>query len=142
MDKAVEGLVEVAPSVSQWGVWLRRRRVEIAKSGLEDTGIAFGEEEGEATARRSSEVMVAAFKALNEAFASESAQVIGHLAGAVIELAEMGSYQLAQGSIGEAVGEVAELAQAGKECHDTGIAEAEAGSTLAVNERRQYDLLK
>ena len=54
----------------------------------------------------------------------------------------MGGDQVAQGSIGEAVGEVAELAQAGKQRHDTGVTEAKTGSVLAVNRGRQDDLLK
>ncbi len=67
---------------------------------------------------------------------------MGHPAVAVIRLAEMGGYQGMQGGVGEAVGQVAELAQAGKQGHNTGVAKAEARDTLAVNERRQYDLQK
>jgi len=81
-------------------------------------------------------------EALNKAFASEPAGVIGHLAGAVVGLAEMSGDQRTQGCVGEAVGEVAELAQAGEEGHDTGVTKAESGSALAVDRGRQHDLLK
>jgi len=114
----------------------------VAESRLKDTCIGFGKEEGQAAAGWSKNVVMGTRKALNKAFASEPAEVIGHLAAAVLGLAEMGGYQRAQGGVGEAVGEVAELAQAGKESHDTGVTEAEARSTLAVNKGRQHDLLK
>lgn len=35
-----------------------------------------------------------------------------------------------------------ELSQAGKQCHDAGIAEAKSRSPLATNNRRQDDLLE
>lgn len=112
------------------------------ESRLKDTRIGFGEEEGQAAAKWSQDIMMGTLEALDKAFASESAQVIGHLATAVIGLAVVGSYQRTQGGVGEAIGQVAELAQAGEERHNTGVAEAQARSTLAVNERRQDDLLK
>lgn len=37
---------------------------------------------------------------------------------------------------------MAELAQAGKQGHDAGVAEAKAGSQLAANSGRQDDLVK
>jgi len=85
---------------------------------------------------------VGAIEALNEAFAPESTQVIRHLVGAVVELTELGGYQGTQDGIDEAVGEVAELAQSGKEGHDTGATKAESRSALAVNRLRQDGLLK
>jgi hypothetical protein len=109
---------------------------------LKDTGVAFGKEEGEAAARSSKDIVATTLEAVDKALTSEAAEVIGHLAVAVMGLAEVGGYQRAQGSVGEAVRQVAELAQAGKQCHDTGVAEAKSGSTLAVNEGRQHDLLQ
>ena len=97
---------------------------------MKDTGVVFGKEEGQATAEWSKDVVVGTLEALNKAFASESAEVIGHVASAVMGLAEMGSYQRTQSGVGEAVGQVAELAQAGKQGHDARLAEAEAGSAL------------
>ncbi len=94
---------------------------------LKDTGVAFGKEEGQATAGSSKDVMMGSVEARNKALASESAEVIGHLASAVMWLTEMGRYQRTQSGVGEAVGQVAELAQAGKEGHDTGFAEGKAG---------------
>ena len=109
---------------------------------MEDTGVALGKEESQAAAGGSKDVVMGTLEALDKAFTSESAEVIGHLAAAIIGLTEMGGYQSTKGGVGEAVGQVAELAQTGKQGHDTGVAEAEAGSTLAVNGGRQYDLLK
>lgn len=114
----------------------------MAESGLKNTGVAFSKEEGKATARSGEDVMVGTLEALNKALTSESAEVIGHLASAVMWLAKVGGYQRTQGGVGEAVGQVAELAQAGKQGHDTRVAEAKARGTLAVNEGRQHDLLK
>jgi len=142
MDKRVDGVVEVAPGLGQLAVWLRWRGVEVAESRLQDTGIGFSKKESQAAARSSKDVVMGTLEALNKAFASESAEVIGHLAAAVIRLTKMGSYQRTKSGISEAVGEVAELAQAGKERHDTGVTEAKTWSTLAVNKRRQHDLLK
>jgi len=47
----------------------------VAESRLKDTGIAFGEEEGETAARRSKDVVAGTQEVLNEAFASESALI-------------------------------------------------------------------
>jgi hypothetical protein len=109
---------------------------------LEDASVAFGKEQGQAAAVSGKDIVVGAVKTPNEAFASESAEVIGHLAGAVMGLAEMGGYQGTKGGVGEAIGQVAELAQAGKQGHDTRVTEAETGSALAVAGGRQHDLLK
>jgi len=114
----------------------------LSKSGLQDTNVAFGEEECQTRAKRSKNIIVGAIEALNEAFAPESTQVIRHLVGAVVELTELGGYQGTQDGIDEAVGEVAELAQSGKEGHDTGATKAESRSALAVNRLRQDGLLK
>jgi hypothetical protein len=88
-------------------------------------------EVAQAAAGGSKDIVVATIEALNKAFASEPAEVVGHLAGAVVGLAEMGGNQGTQGGIGEAFGEVAEMAEAGEQGYDTGVTEMQTGSSLA-----------
>ena len=95
---------------------------------MEDAGITLSKEEGQTASKRSKDIVIGTLEALNEAFASESAEVIGHLAAAVIRLGEMGSDQGAKGSVSKAFGQVAELAQAGEEGHDAWITKAKTGA--------------
>ena len=60
----------------------------------------------------------------------------------VTGLCEMGCHEWAQGGIGESVRQMAELTKAGEQSHDAGVTEAEPRGTLAVDGRRQNDLLQ
>ena len=68
-------------------------------------------------------------QAQDEAFAPEAVQVIGDVVAVVIGLSQMGSHQGTQAGIGKPVGQVTELAQAGKQGHDTGVAKAKPRSS-------------
>jgi len=70
------------------------------------------------------------------------AQVIAHLLAAVTGLQQMGGYEGAEAGIGESIGQMAELTEAGEESHDAGVAKTEPRCTLAVGEGRQNDLLQ
>jgi hypothetical protein len=70
------------------------------------------------------------------AFASESAQVVGHLArrGAGDQFGDL----RAQGAVRQACEQVLEGAQPGEERHHSGVTEVQSGRGLAVLDRRRH----
>ncbi len=114
----------------------------MVKTGPEDTGVGFGEEESQAAAPSSDDITVFIGQAFNKGFATQSAQVVSHLAAAVVWLGKVRRNEGTQAGIGKPVRQMAELAQAREQSHDTRVAEAKAGSRLAANSGRQGDLVK
>lgn len=75
--------------------------------GTKDTSISFGEEHGDAPAERSELVAVGVRESVDEALASEAAQIVGGLACGV-GLVEQGGHERGELAVVEATDEVAE----------------------------------
>ena len=99
---------------------------ESGQSGAEDTGFETSEQPADLPSVRGEEVSVCALLPVDDPFAQQPSQIIGHLIQRVVlrSGAQQGCHVLPQIAIAEAVDQVLEQSEGDKQSHDSRVAES------------------